>query len=289
MKKVLVVLLVLVGGFLAYAATRPDSYRVERTLSIAAPANVVFDKIDDFKAWAEWSPWDKLDPAMQKTYDGPERGVGASYTWAGNKDVGKGKMTVTEHSPPSSVTHTLQFIEPWEGTAESGFLVKGMGPAVDVTWWMEGKNNFVGKVFGMFMNLDAMIGQDFDKGLAELKKVAEAEFTRLQAAQAEAERAAAEAAAERAAAEAAAAGPPVTLAGTMLCGKCALGQTDSCQNVLQVKQGKAEVSYFLTANEVAQAAHGPVCAGKKKATVTGTVREEGGKKLLTATTIDYGK
>jgi len=176
LKKVLLVLAIGIGGFAVFVATRPDSYKVERTAKIEAPADVVFAQLDNFKAWSEWSPWDKLDPNMKKTFEGPAQGVGASYSWQGNDKVGKGKMTVTEVTPPTAIAYRLEFIEPFASVAQTRFSVKPEGDkAAAVTWAMEGKNNFIGKAFGVFMDMDKMIGKDFDKGLGSLKTIVEAE------------------------------------------------------------------------------------------------------------------
>jgi uncharacterized protein YndB with AHSA1/START domain len=178
-KKILIALAVVIAAFLVYAATRPDSYSVERSALIAAPAPVVFDQLDDFKSWSAWSPWDKLDPSMQKTFDGPASGVGASYAWQGNKDVGKGKMTIVDSRPPHAITYRLEFIEPFTAEAQSAFEVAPQGDAAArVRWQMTGTNNFMSKVFGVFMDMDSAIGKDFEKGLASLKEQAETEAKR---------------------------------------------------------------------------------------------------------------
>ena len=181
LKTVLLVLVIGIGGFLAFAATRPDNYRVERSQRIDAPADVIYAQLDNFKAWGAWSPWEKRDPAMKKTFDGPPSGVGAGYAWEGNKEVGQGRMTITGSKPPrggsaeaAELTIRLEFIKPFESVATSGFVVKPEGDkAATATWSREGKNNLTGKAFSVFMNMDKMIGGDFEKGLASLKTVAE--------------------------------------------------------------------------------------------------------------------
>lgn len=178
LKKILLVIVVAIGGFLAFAATRPDTYHVERAVSVDAPAPVIFSQLDDFKAWAAWSPWEKMDPQMQKTFSGPPKGVGSGYSWRGNDKVGKGQMTITESNPPVEVKCRLEFIEPFASVAETTFSVKPADKGATVTWAMDGHNNFVGKVFGVFMNMDKMIGTDFERGLGSLKEIAEAEAKR---------------------------------------------------------------------------------------------------------------
>jgi len=208
-KRILIVLMVAVAGFVAYAATRPGTYRVERSLRVDAPPAVVFAQLDDFKAWAAWSPWEGKDPQMRKTYEGPASGVGAIYAWQGNQKVGEGRMTVTDSRPPADVKLRLEFIKPFAAVARTEFIVVPETPGtVSVTWSMEGTNNLIAKMFGVFMNMDAMIGNDFEAGLANLKRVAEGEARRQEAAAAAAKAAAdaaAAAAAEKAKAEAEAA------------------------------------------------------------------------------------
>lgn len=208
LKKILLALAVVIAGFLAYVATRPDTYHVERSAQVDAPADVVFAQLDDFEAWAAWSPWDKLDPGMNKSYDGPKRAVGASYAWHGNADVGKGKMTITEREPATHIAYRLEFIEPFAGLANTRFdLVPEGDAAVRVTWAMDGDNDFMGKLFGVFMNMDATIGADFERGLASLASASEAALeTRAQ------ERARAQAEAQ-AAADAEADGPAAAAEG----------------------------------------------------------------------------
>ena len=214
LKKVLVVLIVGIGGsialFLVFAATRPDTYRVERSQRIEAPAEVAFAQLDNFKSWAAWSPWEKRDPAMKRAFEGPASGVGAGYSWEGNKDVGQGRMTITDSKPPrggsgetARVSIRLEFIKPFASVASSEFTVKPESAlASTVSWVMEGHNNLMGKAFGVFMNMDKMIGGDFEAGLASLKTVAEAEARAQAEAKAQAE-ARAKAAAAPSAAQAA--------------------------------------------------------------------------------------
>lgn len=180
LRKILLVLVLAVGGFLVYAATRPDTYRVSRSMTIAAPPPVVYAQLDDFKSWSAWSPWDKLDPTMKKTYEGPAEGVGASYSWQGNDKVGKGRMTITDAEPPKQIKYRLEFMEPFAAVAATTFDIAPAGEgASTVTWTMDGKNNLVGKVFGIFMDMDKTIGADFEKGLSGLKTVAETEGKKL--------------------------------------------------------------------------------------------------------------
>jgi hypothetical protein len=202
-KKILIVLVVAVGGFLAFAATRPDTYHVERSTKIDAPPAVVYSQLENLKAWDAWSPWEKRDPAMKKTYEGPPVGVGSAYSWDG-KDVGAGKMTITGTEPPKQLKIRLEFIKPFTATAAVDFKLESAGgKATAVTWAMDGTNDLMGKIFGIFMNMDQAVGSDFEKGLASLKTVAEAEAEKqAAAAKAKAEADAAAAAAVKAQAEA---------------------------------------------------------------------------------------
>lgn len=173
-KKIAVVVVLALAGFLAFAATRPETYHVERSASIAAPAQIVFNNVDNFRTWPAWSPWDKLDPQMKKTLSGPAQGVGAAYAWEGNKKVGKGTMTITAVQPPTNATYRLEFFEPFAAVATTLFTIVPEGQtASTITWAMDGNNNFAGKIFGIFMNMDQTIGADFEKGLAALKIIAE--------------------------------------------------------------------------------------------------------------------
>lgn len=207
-KKILLVLVVAVAGFLAFAATRPDTYHVERSIKIDAPPSVVFSQLENLKAWEAWSPWEKRDPAMKKTFEGPPVGVGSAYSWEG-KEVGAGKMTITGSEPPRQLKLRIEFIKPFKATAAVAFTLASAGDkATGVTWAMDGTNDLIGKVFGIFMNMDQAVGGYFEKGLASLKTLAEAEAEKQAAAakvKAEADAAAAAAVRAQAEAEAAAA------------------------------------------------------------------------------------
>jgi hypothetical protein len=185
-KKILIVLVVAVAGFLVFASTRPDSYRVQRSLPMTAPASVVFAQLDDFRAWPAWSPWEKKDPQMKKAFDGPPKGVGSSYAWQGNKEVGKGRMSIVASEPPTHLGLKLEFMEPFSAVAATGFTLVPEGEKTTVTWAMDGTNNFVGKIFSVFMDMDKAIGGDFETGLASLKAVSEEEAGKRAAAEAQA-------------------------------------------------------------------------------------------------------
>lgn len=176
LKIILIVVVVLIAALLAFAATRPDSFRVQRRASIKASPEKIFPLIADFHRWTSWSPWEKRDPALKRSYSGAASGTGAVYAWEGNRNVGSGRMEITEASSPSKVTIQLDFIKPFEGHNVAEFTLEPAGPAGDatnVTWDMHGRSAYIAKVMGVFFNMDKMIGNDFETGLANLKSVAE--------------------------------------------------------------------------------------------------------------------
>ena len=171
-KIILIVVVLLVGGVLLVAATRPDALHVERAADVKAPPEKIFPLINDFHSWGAWSPYEKKDPAMKRTYTGAAAGKGAIYEWDGNNDVGQGRMEILESSP-SRIRIKLDFIKPFEGHDIATFTMKPGGSATNVTWVMDGPTPFLGKVIGVFMNMDTMIGTDFADGLSNLKALAE--------------------------------------------------------------------------------------------------------------------
>ncbi len=173
LKKIVVGIVVLIAAALAYAATKPDTMHVQRSISIDAPADRVYPLISDFRQWPRWSPWENLDPAMTRTLSGPPSGKGAIYEWKGNSDVGSGRMEITGAAEPSNVTIQLDFLEPFEAHNVTEFRLESAGPATNVIWTMDGPSRFTMKVMSLFMNMDSMIGADFEKGLAALKTEAE--------------------------------------------------------------------------------------------------------------------
>lgn len=174
-KKASIALVVAVVGFVALVATRPSEFRVERTTTINAPAEVIFANVNTLKRWDAWSPWAKLDPQAKYTFEGPEAGKGAVETWAGNDKVGEGKMTITESTPPTAIQLQLDFVKPWASTSWAEFTFTPEGTGTKVTWAMHGKNNFVARAFCLFMNMDKTVGGEFEKGLEQLKTITEAE------------------------------------------------------------------------------------------------------------------
>jgi len=175
-RRILIALGVVVVVLPLVIASRPSQFRVVRSLLIpAAPANAVFTQVNDFHAWAGWSPWEKLDPAMKKTFSGAPTGAGSVYAWEGNDKVGEGRMTLEKSDRPSAISITLEFVKPFAATSRSDFAFTPEGTGTRVVWSMSGKNGFMAKAAGMFMDMDQMIGRDFEKGLAALSTTAQAQ------------------------------------------------------------------------------------------------------------------
>jgi hypothetical protein len=175
-KKLLIVLGILaaiVVVFVIVAALQPSEYRVSRSATMAAPAAAIFPHVNELKKWEPWSPWMKLDPNAKSTLEGPEGGQGAAMSWAGNNEVGEGKMTITESKPNELVRFHLEFYKPMAGESDAEFTFKPEGNGTTVTWSMTGKNNFLGKVMCLVMDMDQMIGGQFEKGLNSIKGVVE--------------------------------------------------------------------------------------------------------------------
>jgi uncharacterized protein YndB with AHSA1/START domain len=170
---VAIVVVVLLVALLGYASTKPDTFRIERKTTISAPPEKIFPLIDDFHGWAAWSPWEKLDPDMKRTFSGAERGKGAVYAWEGNGKAGAGTMEITDSSPPSKLTIKLDFIRPFEGHNVAEFTLEPSGGATRVTWAMHGPSSYLSKVMGVFISMDSLVGKDFEAGLAAMKAAAE--------------------------------------------------------------------------------------------------------------------
>jgi hypothetical protein len=163
----------LLVALLVIIAMQPDYFTLTRSTTVAASPQAVFAQVNDFHAWPKWSPWAKLDPSMKSTYTGPESGVGASYAWMGNEQVGEGKMTIIKAQPFERIDISLEFISPMAATNLTEFTFKPEGENTLVTWTMSGKNNFIAKAFHLFIDMDKMVGDDFEKGLAQLKTTVE--------------------------------------------------------------------------------------------------------------------
>ena len=174
LKKILLGIFVAVPLLLGVILAQPDQFKVTRAATINAPAEAVFSQLNDFQKWNAWSPWGKLDPGMKETFSGPPSGAGSVYEWAGNKDVGRGRMTILESHPHDTLRIRLEFIEPFASEAATDFVLQPEGAATRVTWTMSGQNDFLSKTMCLFMGgMDKMIGPDFEKGLRQLRSVSE--------------------------------------------------------------------------------------------------------------------
>ena len=174
LKFILLGIALVVAGILLYAATRPDTFRVQRTANIKAPPEKIFPMIDNLRSGERWSPYYRKDPAMTGTYSGPAQGVGAAFNFVGNKDVGSGRLSITGTQPPHQVTMRLQMFKPFAADNTVEFILVPRGETTDVTWAMVGRQPYLAKVMCLFFDMDKMIGTDFAAGLASLKSISEA-------------------------------------------------------------------------------------------------------------------
>lgn len=170
---ILVAIVLIVAVILILAATKPSVFRMQRSTRIAAPPEKIFPLIDDFHNWTQWSPWEKRDPNLKRTYSGTARGVGTIYEWQGNRQVGSGRMEIVESTPNQKVGLKLDFFKPYKAHHITEFALRPDGAGTDVTWSMHGPAPFMSKVMQVFMNLDRMVGKDFESGLANMKAAAE--------------------------------------------------------------------------------------------------------------------
>ena len=168
-----VVLAIAIAIVLFLASTKPDTFSVQRAATMKAPPETIFALINDFRQWGKWSPWEHKDPAMQRTFSGAQSGKGSVYAWDGNKNVGSGRMEILEASAPSKIVIKLDFFKPFEGHNTAEFTILPQGDATDVTWVMHGPAPFISRLMQVFMNIDRMIGKDFEIGLANLKRLTE--------------------------------------------------------------------------------------------------------------------
>lgn len=171
---ILGVLVLVIVGFCIVVAMQPADFKIERSATFTTAPENVFAQINDFHKWNAWSPWAKIDPNMRSTFNGPESGVGSSYYWIGNDQVGEGKMTITASQPNERIAIDLDFIAPFAAKNLTEFTIKPSGDKTDVTWSMTGKRDFVMKAFCLFFDMDKLVGGDFEKGLAQLKTTVEA-------------------------------------------------------------------------------------------------------------------
>ena len=174
-KKFFIGLAVVVLIFIGIVCMQPDDFKISRSLAVAASPQKVFDQVNDFHNWQAWSPWVKLDPNAKIKFEGPDAGLGAVFKWSGNQQVGEGSNTITESRPGELIKIKLDFLKPFQATNTAEFTFVPEGQTTIVTWSMYGKNNFVGKAMSLLMNCDKMVGGQFEKGLASLKAVVEAQ------------------------------------------------------------------------------------------------------------------
>lgn len=170
-RKALLVLAALVAAILLYAAGRPDNFRIERSLVMHATPERIYPLISDLHQWQHWSPWEKLDPKLQRSYEGS--GQGASYAWSGNDKVGSGSMTITALQPGQRIVLALHFIQPFEASNQAEFTLTPEAGGTRVSWAMTGPNPYLAKVMQIFFDMDAMVGKDFESGLDNLRRITE--------------------------------------------------------------------------------------------------------------------
>jgi uncharacterized protein YndB with AHSA1/START domain len=173
LKKIGLGLLAAIVVFLIVVACQPADYHIVRTTQISAPVSAVFAQVNDFHQWEAWNPWGQLDPAMKQTYEGASSGTGAVYSWAGNDQAGEGRMTLTESKPNELIRVKLEFMKPMQGTSDVQFLFKPEGDQTSISWDMTGRKNFISKGVCMYMDMDKMVGGEFEKGLAQIKAIVE--------------------------------------------------------------------------------------------------------------------
>jgi len=178
MKKVLLALLIIVAILAIVVAFRPSEFSYSRSATISAPASKVFALVNDFHQWEAWSPWAKLDTNAVVSFEGPASGVGATFRWAGNKEIGEGSQMIVASELDQRIAIVLEFLKPFQATNFAEFLFEEMDGHTTVTWSMTGNNNFMGKLFSLLVDCDAMIGGQFEKGLANMKVIAESSAAR---------------------------------------------------------------------------------------------------------------
>jgi hypothetical protein len=175
LKKVLLgiglVVLLGVGLLVIVVAMQPSEFRITRTATIGAPVSAVFAEVNNLHHWQDWSPWAKRDPNAKTTFEGPDEGTGAVFRWKGNEQIGAGSMTITESQPNKLVRFNLHFTEPWESTSTAELTFEPQGDKTAVTWVMFGPRSFLEKAVCLFLDMDAMVGGDFEQGLANLESV----------------------------------------------------------------------------------------------------------------------
>ena len=179
-KKILGGILVFLGAFCVYVELQPADFKITRSATFVASPEVIFPQVNDLHSWQTWSPWAKMDPNSQVSYSGPQAGNGASFSWSGNDEVGQGRMTIIESNPNQLVRYRLEFTKPFTATNTAEFRLLPNGDRTKVTWSMSGTNGFLFKAAGVFMNCDKMVGDQYEKGFANLKPIVETKPTALE-------------------------------------------------------------------------------------------------------------
>jgi uncharacterized protein YndB with AHSA1/START domain len=177
LKKILILLVLLIIGLGGYIALQPDNFRIERRMTVDAPPQEVFAQVNDFRKWDDWSPWAKLDPDATVAFEGPRAGQGAVFKWAGNDKIGQGTMTLVASKPGEFVRVDVEFVKPFEGKSTSEFTFRPQGDRTQVTWTSYGPMTFLSKAMCLIMNMEKMLGPDMEKGLVQMKAVAEGRKT----------------------------------------------------------------------------------------------------------------
>lgn len=172
-KKIVILLVVVIAGLAGYVALQPDNFRIERRMTVDAPPLQVFAQVNDFHKWDDWSPWAKLDPDATVAFEGPRAGQGAVFKWAGNDKVGQGTMTLVASKPGEFIRVDVEFVKPFEGKSTSEFIFRPQGDRTQVTWTSYGPMTFLTKAMCLIMNMEQMLGPDMEKGLVQMKAVAE--------------------------------------------------------------------------------------------------------------------
>ena len=172
-EKIALIVIILIAVTLVYAASRPDTFRIKRSIIINTSPDKIFPHINDLHQWEAWSPWEKIDPEIQRSYSGADSGKGAIYEWQGNKDIGKGRMEIIQSAPPANLIIAIHFIQPFAAQNTVEFVLENQGNATMVTQAMYGSSPFISKLMGLFFNMDKMVGEKYEEGLASLKVIAE--------------------------------------------------------------------------------------------------------------------
>jgi Polyketide cyclase / dehydrase and lipid transport len=176
----LIVLLAVLAVLLGYIVTRPDTFRIERSIAIDVAPEVIFSHINDFRKWGEWSPWDKMDPTLERQFSGAAKGKGAMYAWVGNSQVGTGQMEIVGSTPFTAIEIKLDFTAPFKASNIVDFTLTKQGDRTNVSWAMSGPQPFMSKLMGLVFNMDKVVGGQFATGLTQLKQVSEGTgYTRL--------------------------------------------------------------------------------------------------------------